>query len=68
VPVLTAQEASQLFAKLKAVLPLAVPDEAAASAGEDPEECAVCLDPLDVEGARVLRMCRHCFCTECLEG
>jgi SNF2 family DNA or RNA helicase len=29
-------------------------------------ECAVCLDAVEKDAARVLRACKHCFCSQCL--
>jgi len=33
---------------------------------EEEDECAVCLQELDLAEKRVLRACGHCFCSECL--
>jgi hypothetical protein len=67
---LTAQEAQDLFTRLKgAVAALAEPP-----AGQDQErpsggvfECAICLEDLEEEKVRILRGCKHILCSTCLE-
>jgi SNF2 family DNA or RNA helicase len=33
---------------------------------DEVNECAVCLDAVEKDAARVLRACKHCFCSQCL--
>lgn len=54
---LTKEDAEKLFNKMKSLL-----------SEEDPTECAICLESLEPESARIIRGCMHCFCEACLHN
>ena len=69
---LTAQEAQDLFERLKGALSSMKPASVAGNSEEEPSgggvfECAVCLQDLEENMVRILRACKHTFCSSCLD-
>jgi len=71
---LSAEEAADLFKRLKGAISALSPAVVGEDGGEQvlgPAggvfECAVCLDDLQEEQVRILRACKHTFCASCLD-
>jgi len=58
---LSVEEARKLFEALKGVLQPETGSEGAQN------ECCVCLEAVQGESARILRLCKHHFCAACLD-
>ena len=75
VPALTLDEAKALMARLQSAFGPSggggVGVEGEGEGGEvaavDSLECSICLDPLTIEGTKLIRKCSHFFCGQCLD-